>query len=92
MTASPTALTAGELRAELASLFDRAGGPLIITHRGTTLGSFPDNTVRAAIATQRSGADIVEVDVDPLRRRGVYLLPATATRRSTSSQAPTCAP
>lgn len=63
MAASPSTPTAEELRAELASLFDRAGGPLIITHRGTTLGSFPDNTVRAAIAAQRSGSDIVEVDV-----------------------------
>ncbi|WP_422116538.1 glycerophosphodiester phosphodiesterase family protein [Brachybacterium sp. UNK5269] len=63
MTAAPSTLTAEELRAELANLFDRAGGPLIITHRGTTLGSFPDNTVRAAIAAQRSGTDVVEVDV-----------------------------
>ncbi|MGY5765483.1 glycerophosphodiester phosphodiesterase family protein [Brachybacterium sp. DNPG3] len=55
--------TAGELRAELDALIDRVGTPLVIAHRGTTLGSFPDNTVRAAVAALRSGTDIVEVDV-----------------------------
>lgn len=63
MTAFSSTLTSAALRAELAALFDRVGGPLIITHRGTTLGSFPDNTVRAAIAALRSGTDIIEVDV-----------------------------
>jgi glycerophosphoryl diester phosphodiesterase len=55
--------TAEELRAELDALFAHVGGPLVITHRGTTLGSFPDNTVRAAIGALRSGTDVVEVDV-----------------------------
>lgn len=55
--------TAEELRAELDALFTQAGRPLVITHRGTTLGSFPDNTVRAAIGALRSGTDVVEVDV-----------------------------
>ncbi|MFL0456102.1 glycerophosphodiester phosphodiesterase family protein [Brachybacterium paraconglomeratum] len=55
--------SAEELRAELDALFAHVGSPLVIAHRGTTLGSFPDNTVRAAIAALRSGADVVEVDV-----------------------------
>ncbi|ACU86568.1 hypothetical protein Bfae_28020 [Brachybacterium faecium DSM 4810] len=63
MTAPLSIPTAEELRSELTRLFDGAAGPLIITHRGTTLGSFPDNTVRAAVAALRSGTDIVEVDV-----------------------------
>ena len=54
---------AEELRAELDALVERVGSPLVIAHRGTTLGSVPDNTVRAAIAALRSGADVVEVDV-----------------------------
>lgn len=54
---------AEELRAELDALVERVGYPLVIAHRGTTLGSVPDNTVRAAIAALRSGADVVEVDV-----------------------------
>ena len=41
---------AEELRAELDALVERVGYPLVIAHRGTTLGSVPDNTVRAAIA------------------------------------------
>lgn len=55
--------SAEQLRAELDALCERVGSPLVIAHRGTTLGSFPDNTVRAAIAALRSGADVVEVDV-----------------------------
>jgi glycerophosphoryl diester phosphodiesterase len=55
--------TAEELRGELDALFAHVGSPLVIAHRGTTLGSFPDNTLRAAIAALRSGTDVVEVDV-----------------------------
>lgn len=36
---------------------------LVVAHRGTTLGSFPDNTIRSGIGAVRSGADIVEADV-----------------------------
>ncbi|GLI30189.1 MULTISPECIES: glycerophosphodiester phosphodiesterase family protein [Brachybacterium] len=63
LAATTAVPTAEELRAELDALFERVGRPLVITHRGTTLGSFPDNTVRAAIAALRSGTDVVEVDV-----------------------------
>lgn len=59
-----TRFTAAQLRDELLRAFADAGGrPLIAAHRGTTLGSFPDNTLRSGIAAILSGADIVEFDV-----------------------------
>lgn len=51
------------LRDDLRHLLSSRGTPLVIAHRGTTLGSFPDNTVRAAIGALRSGADVIETDV-----------------------------
>jgi glycerophosphoryl diester phosphodiesterase len=52
-----------ELRRSLDALLTSAGRPLVIAHRGTALGSFPDNTLRSAIGALRSGADVVETDV-----------------------------
>lgn len=37
--------------------------PLIVAHRGTGLGSIPENTTAAVVAAARQGADIVEIDV-----------------------------
>lgn len=37
--------------------------PLMAVHRGTGLGSIPENTTGAVIAAQREGADIVEIDI-----------------------------
>ncbi|WP_114855382.1 glycerophosphodiester phosphodiesterase family protein [Brachybacterium sp. YJGR34] len=51
------------LRAAFDDLLDTRGAPLVIAHRGTSLGSAPDNTVHAAIGAVRSGADVVELDV-----------------------------
>lgn len=55
-------VTATALQSALETLFDRRS-PLIVAHRGTTLGSFPDNTLRSAIAALQSGADVIETDV-----------------------------
>ena len=55
--------TPDALRAGLDSLLAGRGTPLVVAHRGTTLGSFPDNTVRSAIGALRSGADVIETDV-----------------------------
>ncbi|HIT75838.1 MAG TPA: glycerophosphodiester phosphodiesterase family protein [Candidatus Avipropionibacterium avicola] len=54
--------TAAALQSALQTLFDRRS-PLIVAHRGTTLGSFPDNTLRSAIGALQSGADVIETDV-----------------------------
>src|SRR5699024_4801430 len=51
------------LRDDLRRLIASRTGPLVVAHRGTPLGSFPDNTVRAAIGALRSGADVIETDV-----------------------------
>lgn len=37
--------------------------PLIVTHRGTGLGSIVENTTAAVVAAARQGADIVEIDI-----------------------------
>lgn len=51
-------------RAHFKELLDRtAPRPLVIAHRGTSLGSFADNTVGALMGSVRSGADIVEIDI-----------------------------
>lgn len=55
--------TPDALRAGLDRLLAERGRPLVVAHRGTTLGSFPDNTVRSAIGALRSGADVIETDV-----------------------------
>lgn len=55
--------TPESLRAGLERLLEERGRPLVLAHRGTTLGSFPDNTVRSAIGALRSGADVIETDV-----------------------------
>ena len=55
--------TPDALRAGLSTLMAERGTPLVVAHRGTTLGSFPDNTVRSAIGALRSGADVIETDV-----------------------------
>ena len=55
--------TPDALRAGLDSLLAERGTPLVVAHRGTTLGSFPDNTVRSAIGALHSGADVIETDV-----------------------------
>ncbi|MGP5258912.1 glycerophosphodiester phosphodiesterase family protein [Brachybacterium paraconglomeratum] len=55
--------TPDALRAGLDRLLAERGTPLVVAHRGTTLGSFPDNTVRSAIGALRSGADVIETDV-----------------------------
>lgn len=55
-------MTATALQDGLVALLEQRR-PAIIAHRGTTLGSFPDNTLRSAIGAVRSGADIIEVDV-----------------------------
>jgi glycerophosphoryl diester phosphodiesterase len=55
--------TPESLRAGLDELLADRGAPLVVAHRGTTLGSFPDNTVRSAIGALRSGADVIETDV-----------------------------
>lgn len=66
--------TPAALRAGLDRLLAERGTPLVIAHRGTTLGSFPDNTVRSAIGALRSGADVVELTgpicCAPISRRG----------------------
>lgn len=49
------------INARLASRAE-AVSPLIVAHRGTGLGSIPENTSGAAIAAVRQGADIVEID------------------------------
>src|SRR5699024_3997526 len=51
------------LRDDLRRLIASRTGPLVVAHRGNPLGSFPDNTVRAAIGALRSGADVIETDV-----------------------------
>lgn len=55
--------TRADLREHLDELLVSRGAPLVIAHRGTTLGSFPDNTLRSALGALRSGADVVETDV-----------------------------
>lgn len=60
MTPHPTA---EDLRDALGELLASRPTPLIVTHRGTPLGSFADNTLRAAVGAVRSGADMVEIDV-----------------------------
>lgn len=55
--------TPESLRAGLDRLLAERGRPLVLAHRGMTLGSFPDNTVRSAIGALRSGADVIETDV-----------------------------
>ena len=52
-----------DLRASFDALIRARGTPLVIAHRGTTLGSFPDNTLRSATGAVLSGADVVEIDV-----------------------------
>ncbi|MBV7412201.1 glycerophosphodiester phosphodiesterase family protein [Dermabacteraceae bacterium TAE3-ERU27] len=51
------------LRGNLEKLITGMGRPLVIAHRGTPLGSFPDNTLRSIIGSLKSGADIAETDV-----------------------------
>lgn len=65
--------TRASLRAAFDTLVDAHGSPLVIAHRGTTLGSFPDNTLRSAIGAIRSGADVVETDVT-MSADGAYFL------------------
>lgn len=55
--------TRTDLKDALDGLIAQRGTPLVIAHRGTPLGSFPDNTLRSAIGAVHSGADIVETDV-----------------------------
>src|SRR5699024_173216 len=52
-----------DLRASFDALIRARGTPLVIAHRGTTLGSFPDNTLRSATGAALAGAGVVEVDV-----------------------------
>lgn len=61
------------LRSAFDALLHDAAGPLVIAHRGTSLGSFPDNTLRSAVGALRSGADVIEVDV-VRSADGVYYL------------------
>lgn len=56
-------LTAARLRHGFEQFLGSLGRPLVVAHRGTTLGSFPDNTLRSAIGALRSGADVIETDV-----------------------------
>lgn len=72
-TAQQRSLTASRLRDGFEKLLGAARGPLVVAHRGTTLGSFPDNTLRSAIGALRSGADVIETDV-VRSADGVYFL------------------
>lgn len=62
-TPQQRSLTASRLRRRFEEFLDVVGRPLVVAHRGTTLGSFPDNTLRSAIGALRSGADVIETDV-----------------------------